>query len=195
VHSPLSEREASALLGLAPDKTTYLAFGRIRPYKELDRLLNAFSVHHATHPDTQLLVAGQVDTFPGSKELARRCAEQPGVVARLEQVPNREVPLLFAASDLTIIAYRNVLNSGVAIESIAHGCPVVAPRVGGLPEVLEGGGGLLFEPDDDLALTLDAAYALAHEPGVRVRARALGDGRTAVAMSERFTAVVEDLMR
>jgi glycosyltransferase involved in cell wall biosynthesis len=193
VHATVSASQARSLLGLAADKTTYLAFGRIRPYKELDRLLDGFAVHHAAHPDTQLLVAGALERFPGSAALGRRCLTEPGVVARLGQTPEAEVELLFAATDFTVIGYRKVSNSGVAIQSIAHGCPVLAPRVGGLPEVVADGG-LLFDPDEDLSVALGAAYDAARNAATREHARALGDTRSAAAMAREFTAIVENLM-
>jgi glycosyltransferase involved in cell wall biosynthesis len=55
-----------------------------------------------------------------------------------------------------------------AIEAMAMGKPVVAARVGGLPEVvIEGSTGLLFAPEDASGLS-EAVIGLFHEPRVRV---------------------------
>lgn len=71
-----------------------------------------------------------------------------------------------------------------AVEALASGVPVVAPRHGAFPELLEAtGGGLLVEPDDPLALA-DGIEQLVTD---RARAAALGAaGRRAV--HERFGA-------
>ena len=54
---------------------------------------------------------------------------------------------LLAASDLLLLASRAESFSLAALEAMAAGVPVVAPRVGGLPEVVpDGTGGRLFHP-------------------------------------------------
>jgi glycosyltransferase involved in cell wall biosynthesis len=190
----LSREEARARLSLADEEVVYLAFGRVRPYKQLGRLLDAFEQHHRSHPRTRLVVAGRLERFAGSRALARRCRTQPGVVARLGHVPDDEMALLFSASDATVVSYP-VLNSGVAITAIAHGCPVAAVSAGALPDVVGADGGLVFDPEDDLADVLDRLHALVTETDLRARVVGLARTRSSAAMADAFAEVVADLMR
>jgi glycosyltransferase involved in cell wall biosynthesis len=68
-------------------------------------------------------------------------------------VPNEEVGLYFSAADLVVLPYVSGTGSGVV--QIAYGLekPVVATRVGSLPEVVEDGKtGYLVNPGDPTAL-------------------------------------------
>jgi glycosyltransferase involved in cell wall biosynthesis len=59
----------------------------------------------------------------------------------------------------------------VAIEATVLGTPVVATRVGGIPEILDGGrGGVLVEPDDPSGLAQALERVAADPEGARARA-------------------------
>jgi glycosyltransferase involved in cell wall biosynthesis len=61
--------------------------------------------------------------------------------------------VLFKASDITVLPYRESSQSGVMFMSYAFGKPVIVPRLGGFPDdVIEGTTGFLFEPGDALSL-------------------------------------------
>jgi glycosyltransferase involved in cell wall biosynthesis len=71
----------------------------------------------------------------------------------------------------------------VALEAMASGVPVVASRVGGLPEVIGDDGGVLVDPGDPVALSEALARLLA-DPAERERLGAAGARRA----TEHFTA-------
>jgi glycosyltransferase involved in cell wall biosynthesis len=189
----VSRAEARARLSLADDDVVYLVFGRIRPYKQLDRLLDAFAQHRRSHPRARLLVAGHLARSPGWTRLAGRCRRERGVVARFGHVPDDEVEVLFAASDATIVSYP-ALNSGVAVTAVAHGCPVAALGTGALPEVIGRDGGLVFGPDEDLVEVLGRLYVLVTETDVRARVTKLGQTRSSATMATEFARVVDELV-
>ena len=45
------------------------------------------------------------------------------------------------ANDAVVLPYRNILNSGVALHSLARNKPILAPRTGSLPELQQTVGG------------------------------------------------------
>jgi N-acetyl-alpha-D-glucosaminyl L-malate synthase BshA len=75
------------------------------------------------------------------------------------------VELILPGCDLLLVTSRTESFCVAALEAMACGVPVVAPRVGGLPElVTDGETGLLYDPGDPAAAAR-AALRLLHEPG------------------------------
>jgi len=94
----------------------------------------------------------------------------PGSVPRPEGVLTR--------ATLLIQPSRHEGFGSVVLEALALGVPVVASAVGGLPDALAGGGGVLVPPNDPTALA-NAVAGLLAEPARRA---ALGEaGRAAAA--------------
>lgn len=150
-HSRVPELEARARLGLTGD--TILFFGFIRPYKGVTTLLQALPLVLAERPVT-LLVVGEF--WEGRDEFWQLVNElQIGHAVKVidRYIPNEEVSLYFAAADLLVLPYLSGTGSGIV--QIAWGLekPVVATRVGSLPEVVEDGKtGYLVNPNDPPAL-------------------------------------------
>lgn len=65
----------------------------------------------------------------------------------------RDIPKLLACAELCILPSRAEGLPNVVLEAMSAGVPVVATRVGGIPEVIEdGASGLLVPPQDPRAL-------------------------------------------
>jgi hypothetical protein len=80
-----------------------------------------------------------------------------------------DIPSLLAQTDLLLLTSQTESFCLAALEAMACGVPVLAPRVGGLPEVvIDGETGILFEVDDH-AYAADAAVQLLSDP-VRLQA-------------------------
>jgi glycosyltransferase involved in cell wall biosynthesis len=125
-----------------------LFLGLIRPYKGVDLLLEAWHRLPAGC-NWHLVVAGEPWGDQGKR--LRRQVDRLGIGARvrleLRWIPEREVGSWLAAADLVVLPYRSGSQSAVAPLALGAGRPVVASRVGGLPEVVHHGvNGLLVEP-------------------------------------------------
>ncbi|WP_237216024.1 glycosyltransferase family 4 protein [Falsiroseomonas oryziterrae] len=149
----LSER-----LPRVPGEGRLLFFGRLRAYKGLDLLRDAFDQVRLRHPTATLRVVGEGDV--GS--LAPGLDRLPGVTVEPRWVPETEVPALLAQADLVVLPYREATQSGIVPQALAMGVPVVATPVGGLTEQLAAGGGLIAR--DASAPALADALAAALEP-------------------------------
>jgi len=79
--------------------------------------------------------------------------ERLGVGDRVElrnrYVSNEEAALLFTAADAALLPYRSASQSGVVQLAFAHGRPVIATAVGGLPEAVRDGEDAILCPKDD----------------------------------------------
>jgi glycosyltransferase involved in cell wall biosynthesis len=88
-----------------------------------------------------------------------------------------DVACLLGAADLLALASDTEGVPGVALEAGYLGLPVVATRVGGVPEcVVHGETGLLVEPGDSGAL-MTALSRLAADPELRLRLGSAGRER------------------
>jgi glycosyltransferase involved in cell wall biosynthesis len=151
----LPEREeARSRLGLDGEEAVFLFFGLVREYKGLDVLLEALAMLPRQRGWT-CLVAGEFYESREPYETRIRDLDLADRV-RIEDryIPNNEVPLYFAAADLTVLPYRHATQSGVAALSFALNRPVLTTSVGALPEMItQGENGWLVPPEDPVALS------------------------------------------
>jgi glycosyltransferase involved in cell wall biosynthesis len=154
-----------------------LAFaGRLTTPKALEVGLEAVS-----RTEAALLVAGE---GPDGERLERLAAEL-GVADRVRFLGAQDrttVLELFHAADAALLSSRWENFPHSAVEALAVGTPVVATRVGGVPEIVRDGENGLLVPADDSA-SLAAAITEILQPGVRERLAA-----AAPASVERFAA-------
>jgi len=147
-----SREAAREALGIAAEARMLLFFGYVRAYKGLDLALRALA--RLEDPRLELWVVG---------EFYEPLAETEALIAELglsrrvrivnRYVPNEEVGRYFRAADLVLQPYRSATQSGIAQIALAAGRPVLATRVGGLPEqIADGVSGLLVPPEDPAAL-------------------------------------------
>jgi glycosyltransferase involved in cell wall biosynthesis len=107
-----------------------------------------------------------------------------------------ELAELMRQADVFVLGSRYENNPCVLIEAMACGLPVVATRVGGVPEVVDSETGIIVEPDDPEALAAGIAAAvegLDRFDGARSARRAQERfGRSAIA--RRLAIVYADLL-
>ena len=135
---------------------TFLLFGKIKPYKGVDLLIEGFArLPDAIRSQARLRVVGK--PYMALAPL-RALAQQRGVVDRLSLeprfVPDEDLPKLFAPGTIATFPYREIEASGVLALAIAHARPILATRLGGFAETIEDGThGLLVPPEDVTALS------------------------------------------
>ncbi|TQM06129.1 glycosyltransferase family 4 protein [Pseudonocardia kunmingensis] len=155
---------------LRPDRPALhrlLFFGKVRPYKGVDVLLEALR----EVPGVTLSIVGE---FYEDVARTRATVRALGLADRVElhpdYLPADRIPALFARFDALVLPYRTATASQLVALAHWNGLPVVATRVGNFPEtVRDGVDGLLCTPGDagDLARALRAL----HEPGRLERLR------------------------
>ncbi|MCQ2522310.1 MAG: glycosyltransferase family 4 protein [Lachnospiraceae bacterium] len=150
----LNRSEARKELGIGENEKMLLFFGFVRPYKGLMFLLEAMPRLVQTYPEMKLYVVGD---FGSAKEEYLQKMESLKImdhlVIRDGYVPDGEVEPYFAAADLCVCPYASATQSGIVQISFGSGLPVLATRVGGLPEaVSDGETGLIVEPESPVAL-------------------------------------------
>jgi glycosyltransferase involved in cell wall biosynthesis len=106
-----------------------------------------------------------------------------------------EVGNYLAACDLFLYPSRHEGLGSVLLDAMAAGLPIVATRVGGIPEIVrEGVNGLLCEPGDVAALTA-AVLTLRADPGLRERMAAANRQRAREFSPRNMALRYEELYR
>lgn len=141
---------ARSQLGVTGD--VLLFFGFLRPYKGLDVLLKAMPSILQRRPVTLMIVG---ESWGGSsiESLARELGIARHIIRVDRYIPNQEVGLYFSAADLVVLPYLSGTGSGVVPSAYVFNTPVVATRVGSMPDaVVDGRTGFLVPPGDPAAL-------------------------------------------
>ena len=127
-----------------------LFFGRIQPYKGLPYFIEAVQRLAAQGLHVKGVIAGR----GGDLDRYRPEIEASGLFEIHEGfIPKERVPEVFRRAQVVVLPYTDGTQSGVAGLAMAYARPVVASRVGSIPEMVrEGENGLLVRPMDSLAL-------------------------------------------
>lgn len=139
--------QARSRLGFAADETVFLCFGMVRPYKGVDKLLDAFQ--QLNDPKVRLLIVGKPFNESIRATLAERCLRDPRIHTVLEFVPDKDIQVYMNAASAVVLAYQDVLTSGSALLAMSFKKPIIIPRLGCVNELLDEHGSFLFDPDSE----------------------------------------------
>jgi glycosyltransferase involved in cell wall biosynthesis len=132
----------------------------LREEKRIDVLIAAAARILAHFPDAEFQIVGD---GPCREQLVAQ-AVAAGVLPQVRFMGHRDdVPAILSASDVFVLPSQSEASPNVIIEAMAAGLPVVASRVGGIPElVADGVTGRLVAPADPDALAAALVDLLAH---------------------------------
>jgi len=131
--------------------TELLFFGLIRPYKGLDILLSALT--RLKDRDFFLTIAGEGwDDLESYRQAIRAAGLDRKIEIKNSYLSDQDAANLFARADAVALPYRSASGSAVAAVALNYRKPVIASRVGGLPDIITTGAGILVEPENVDAL-------------------------------------------
>lgn len=163
----LTRDRARRRLGIAENEKTILFFGRLRPYKGLEHLLAAFEQLTQRGSDYRLIIGSEPkkdseEYAHKMREMISRVDGQKRILSRIEFIPDADIEQYFKASDVLVLPYKEIFQSGVMFLAYSFGLPVVAANVGSFSEeIVEGRTGFLCNPDDshDLVRSIERYFA------------------------------------
>jgi glycosyltransferase involved in cell wall biosynthesis len=182
--------ETRRVMGIRDDRFVVGWIGRMTAVKRTDVVLRAFRRLRDEGVDAVLCMVGDgpdrrsVEDLAGELGVMRDCLF-PGY--------QEDVAPFFAAFDVFVLPSGNEGTPVTAIEALAGGCPVVATRVGGVPDVVtDGEDGFLVEPGDVEGLAERLAL-LANDPALR--AAMGGAGRDRMRSRYAVDRLIDDIDR
>jgi glycosyltransferase involved in cell wall biosynthesis len=181
--------------GGMPLRTTpvLLCPARLTPVKGHGHLLEAAARLAARGIPFELWLAGE---GPERAAIERRIGER-GLGERIRllgTVPHAELLGMYrdGRADCVVLPSLHEGLSVALVEAMAHGVPVIATAVGGVPELLEDGAGILVPPSDADALT-EALTRVLGSPTLRTELALAG--RRRVETEFEVHAIARELVR
>jgi starch synthase len=139
-----------------------LFFGRIWPYKGLEYLIRAEPLITAAVPQAKIAIAGLGEDF---SRYRRMMADPENFEVHNEFVSDEKRDDLFRRASVVVLPYIEASQSHVISMAYRYKKPVVATRVGGLPEMVDDGKtGFLVNPRDINALAEAIVRLMQNEP-------------------------------
>jgi len=182
--------EARRVMGIPPERFAVGWVGRMTGVKRTDDVIRAFAALRERGVDACLCVVGD---GPDREQVERRAHELGVMRDCLFLGYQEDVARFYATMDAMILPSVNEGTPVSAIEALAAARPVVATRVGGVPDVVtDGVDGFLVEAGDIEALA-ERLERLARDPELR---RTMGEaGRARVVQRYAVSRLIDDIDR
>ncbi|HEX7325592.1 MAG TPA: glycosyltransferase family 4 protein [Rhodanobacteraceae bacterium] len=139
------------------------------PVKGVDVLLRAIPLVLRQCVSARFLLVGESGT---QDEYLQQLADELGVASHVEwhcNVPHSEVPALLTRADVFVLPSREEALGMALLEAAIVGLPVVAARVGGIPEIVRGSEDGILVPSEDPHALAGAILWVVRHPDVAAR--------------------------
>ncbi|HYI08428.1 MAG TPA: glycosyltransferase family 1 protein [Thermoanaerobaculia bacterium] len=147
---------------------TFLFLGNDKPHKNVDALIEAFTLLRRDLPDARLVLAGaSFERFAGRDGVERRGF-----------VPDAELASLFTSATALVMPSREEGFGLPAAEAMACGTAVITSTAAALVEIT--GDAALHVDADDRAALADAMLRVARDPSLRASLAAKGIARASL---------------
>jgi glycosyltransferase involved in cell wall biosynthesis len=156
-----SKDECRVQLGLPLDKKIVLFLGYLSPYKGPDIIVRAMSRIIKEVPDALLLFVGEGIMGEELKSLSKKLGVDKHIKFAGFVGDSFKKALFYKSADIFAFPSLSEIFGIVNLEAMACGIPIVASKVGGIPDVVKNGeNGLLVPPRDSEDLADAVIYLL-----------------------------------
>ncbi|MCI0139980.1 glycosyltransferase family 4 protein [Arthrobacter bambusae] len=127
-----SKSVARTALKLDADKRTVVFCGKVRAYKGVTDLIQAFRL--LSSDGIQLVIAGMA-TDDEERLVRDAAAGDPRITLCLKLLSDEKIKEFVCAADLVVLPYRKIVNSGSALLALSLDRPVFAANKGSIREL------------------------------------------------------------
>jgi glycosyltransferase involved in cell wall biosynthesis len=156
---PMDRAEARREVGADGARKIMLYVGFLRREKGIQHAIGILPELLRRWPDLELWLVGNGDYEAPLRELARKLNVTRHLVFA-GPVENSRLRPYYAMADAHLLPSYSESFGTVLIEAMACGVPSIGSAVGGIPEVLSGGAGILVPPRDEPALAAAVRHVL-----------------------------------
>ena len=147
---PAQERKkVRAHLGIEHNELVLGIFGKIKPYKALDKLLSQLLPLVTSSKPLKIIIAGQ-----------QMCDKSKKIIALFPKhltiidngfIADEALAKYYSATDFVLLSYEDILTSGSLFQSFSYAKPVIAPHLGTIPAyIIDGFNGFTYKKHDGI---------------------------------------------
>ncbi len=179
-------------LGAGEGDVAAIAVSALAPGKGHGDLLRAMAVAVEEAPGLKLWLAGEGPLLARLQAEARALGLEPSVQFLGFRT---DIQALLHAADFFCLATQSEGLGSSILEAMSAGLPVVATRVGGIPEIVEEGGTGVLVPASDPAALAGAMARMAGDRGLRETMGARARERASLFSAERTAEMTDRVYR
>jgi glycosyltransferase involved in cell wall biosynthesis len=144
-------------LGISTDSPLIGIIGRLVPIKNHALFLEAARLVREHLPEAHFVIVGDGEC----RDALQALTDQLGLAQSVTFTGwRRDLPAVYADLDVLVVSSRNEGTPVSVIEAMAAGVPVVATRVGGIPDLLQDGALGALTPSEDGSALANAVLAM-----------------------------------
>lgn len=149
---PMNKEKCRSKLSLGRNKKIILFIGNLVKIKGVDVLIEAFRMVREKDDNVELIIIGNGPEKLILEQQARNC----GIYKKVHFLgvkDHNKIPLYINSANIIVLPSRYEGRPVLILEALACGRPVVASRIGGIPETIVNDKlGILFEKENPIAL-------------------------------------------
>ena len=143
-------------LGIPSNRRILLFFGMIKKVKGLEVLLSALKGVVKQNPDILLVIAGRVweNNFSTYQKIIDENNLSEYILLHTKFIQHEDVEHYYCASDLVVLPYKKIYQSGVLMMTLSHERPALVSDLAPLQEIISNNeNGFLFKTENVSDLT------------------------------------------
>ena len=154
----IDRAEARKSLSVDNSKLVLLFLGKIRPYKGVSDLVEAFK--RVSPQASRLIIAGQPFNDETRASLKKAIADSSNIELIPTFIPDDQIQVYMNACDAVVFPYRDILTSGAVVLAMSFAKACIAPRKGCIGELLDEIGSFVYDPESERGLEEAIACAI-----------------------------------
>jgi glycosyltransferase involved in cell wall biosynthesis len=117
---------ARSKLLIDKNANVYLFLGLIRPYKNIETLINIFNSDDMSINNI-LLIAGNFESNVYYQAILKLANNNPKIIIHNNFIDDSDLQTYYNAADITVLPFKNIFNSGSALLSISFNKKILVP--------------------------------------------------------------------
>ncbi len=147
----ISKVDARKNLDLLIEDLVFLSFGAIRPYKDIENLINNFN-KLTGNENVKLLIVGKPVNDQIKLKIIKATKNNQNIITYFNFIKEDDIQLYLNASDVVVFSYKKILSSAGILLAMSFGKAIIAPKLGCIPDLLDDEKAFLYKPQDKLGL-------------------------------------------